>query len=79
LGLNFVELIMKSRSDLLLSDARSNQLYLKFGLAGEQYMTKFIPLSQPSNFEMTKLELMTYDVNRTIFVEVDLSDTYKVE
>lgn len=79
MGINFVELIMKSRSDLLLSDARSNQLYLKFGLAGEQYMTKFIPLSQPSNFEMTKLELMTYDVNRTIFVEVDLSDTYKVE
>lgn len=70
---------MKSRSDLLLSDARTNQLYLKFGLGGEQFMTKFIPLSQPSNHEMTRLELMTYDVNRTIFIEVDLSDTYKVE
>jgi hypothetical protein len=52
---------------------------LKFGLGGEQYMTKFIPLSQPTNHEMTRLGLMTYDVNRTVFVEVDLSDTYKVE
>jgi hypothetical protein len=79
LCLNFVELIMRARSDLLLSDARTNQLYLKFGLAGEQYMTKFIPLSQPSNFEMTKVEMMTYDVNRTILIEVDLSDTYRAE
>jgi hypothetical protein len=70
---------MRARSDLLLSDARTNQLYLKFGLAGEQYMTKFIPLSQPSNFEMTKVEMMTYDVNRTILIEVDLSDTYRAE
>jgi len=28
---------------------------------------------------MTRLGLMTYDVNRTVFVEVDLSDKYKVE
>lgn len=79
LGLNFIELIMRARSDLLLSDSRTNQLYLKFTIAGESYMTKFIPLSQPSNFEMTKLELMTYDVNRTVLIEVDMSDTYRVE
>jgi hypothetical protein len=39
-------------------------------------MTKFIPISQPTNYELTKLELMTYDLNRTIFIEVDMSDTY---
>lgn len=79
LGLNFIELIMRARSDLLLSDSRTNQLYLKFQIAGETFMTKFIPLSQPSNFEMTKVELMTYDVNRTVLIEVDMSDTYRVE
>lgn len=70
---------MRARSDLLLSDSRTNQLYLKFSLAGHTYMTKFIPLSQPNNLEMTRVEMMTYDVNRTIFVEVDMSDTYSVE
>jgi len=28
---------------------------------------------------MTRVEMMTYDVNRTIFVEVDMSDTYAAE
>lgn len=79
LGLNFIELVMRARSDLIFSDSRTNQLYLKFKLAGESYMTKFIPLSQPSNLEMTQLQMMTFDVNRTILIELDMSNTYQVE
>lgn len=79
LGLNFIELVMRARSDLIFSDSRTNQLYLKFKLGGESYMTKFIPLSQPSNLEMTQLQMMTFDVNRTILVELDMANTYQVE
>ena len=79
MGINFIELIMRARSDLLLSDTRTNQLYFKFTLAGESFMTKFIPVSKPSNNEMRRVELMTYDVNRTVFIEVDMSDVYRAE
>ena len=52
---------------------------MKFTLAGETFLTKFIPLSQPNNFELSRLELMTYDVNRTILIEIDMSDTHRDE
>ena len=48
-------------------------------LAGQSYMTKFIPISKQTNQEMRCVELMTYDVNRTIFVEVDMSDVQRAE
>lgn len=79
LGLNFIELVMRARSDLLRSNARTNQLYLKFTLGGEQYMTKFIPVTQPSNQLLGKVDMMSYDINRTVFIEVDMADTYQVE
>lgn len=45
LALNFCEVILRERSDLIRADTATNSLYLQFKLGNETYKTKFIPLT----------------------------------
>lgn len=79
LCLNFIEMIMRERSDLLnLSRTSTTSLYFKFKFLGKIYQTKFLPI-QDSNQLMHKLNMMTFEINKATFIELDLSEQASVE
>ena len=83
LCINFVELVMRERSDLLnLQPDSSSSLYLKFKILNQEFRSKFIPLQKDGNMQLvckSKVNMMTFDVNRTVFVDIDMDNTFEVE
>ena len=81
--INFVELVIRERSDLLnLQPDSSISLYLKFKILNQEFRSKFIPLQKDGNMQLvckSKVNMMTFDVNRTVFVDIDMDNTFEVE
>lgn len=70
---------MRERSDILKADKNSS-LYLKFEFAGKTYQTKFMALTRDTNPRlMHEVNMMTLEVNKTVFLDIHMGDPREVE
>ena len=98
LALNFVELIMHDRNQLIEGSygmpdkSLASLIYLKFRFNGESYQTKFIALNtdEPSVEDKNAtrvfqtsysraLNMICLEVQKTVFLPLDLSDQDAIE
>lgn len=85
LGLDFIELILKERRDLVKHvQGQTQRFYLKFRCFNQNYQTKFIggddrQSLDPLNILLQKIKLQKFDIKKTTFIELDLIDQTQIE
>lgn len=85
LGLDFIELILKERRDLVTHvKGQTQRFFLKYRLFNQNYQTKFIggddrQSLSPLNILLQKLKLQKFDVRKATFLELDMLDQTSIE
>lgn len=85
LGLDFVELLLKNRFDLVKSvHGQVQRFYLKYRMHGQTYQTKFVGADANNSLDnlnilLQKIKLQRFAINKSSFVELDMTDQYAIE
>jgi hypothetical protein len=85
LGLNFIELIVKSRKDIFEQTkinlaTKPGFLYLKFRMLNQNYQTKLMAKhSLGDNPYFAHLDLQVINLNKTFFIELDFKNQTMME